>query len=280
MKKFGLHPLFILLGLLFIVTGFGILFLIYLIVVILHELTHAFVAKRLGYKINKIFLLPFGAQLSLDQNFMEAKDEVYVALAGPLCNFFLAFLCIAIWWIEPVIFNYTKEFVFANFINGLINLMPCYPMDGGRIFVALLSKNLERKKALRFCFLFNYVVSLIFIILFFINLKFGVNITFALMAIFIFFGTIENKLGGNYVLKNIPFSEFRSNNTKNIPVNIFAVRSDIEIFKIAKYLSQNKYNIIYIISPDENIKIISQKIIKKLLLKYPLKTRLNEIYNI
>ena len=280
MKKFGLHTLFILLGLLFIVTGFGILFLIYLIVVILHELTHAFVAKRLGYKINKIFLLPFGAQLSLDQNFMEAKDEVYVALAGPLCNFFLAFLCIAIWWIEPVIFNYTKEFVFANFINGLINLMPCYPMDGGRIFVALLSKNLERKKALRFCFLFNYVVSIIFIILFFINLKFGVNITFALMAIFIFFGTIENKLGGNYVLKNIPFSEFRSNNTKNIPVNIFAVRSDIEIFKIAKYLSQNKYNIIYIISPDENIKIISQKIIKKLLLKYPLKTKLNEIYNI
>lgn len=279
MKKFGLHPLFILLGLLFILTGFGFLFFIYLLVVVLHEFAHAMLANKLGYKINKIFLLPFGAQLSLEQNFMEPKDEVYIALAGPLCNFFLAFLCVAIWWIEPVIFNYTKEFVFANFINGMINLMPCYPLDGGRIFVAMLSKNFERKKALRICFLFNYAISLIFLIIFLINLKFAVNITFALMSVFIFFGTFENKLGGNYILNNIPFDEFCHNTKYKILVNIFAVRSDTEIFKIAKHLSQNKYNLIYIISPDENIKIIPQKLIKKILLKYPLKTKLNEIYN-
>ena len=280
MKKVGLHPLFILLGIFLIITGYIFLFLIYLVVVILHELAHAFVAKKLGYKINKFFLLPFGVQLSFKQNFLEEKDEIYIALAGPLFNILLAFLCIAIWWIEPVVFNYTKEFVFANFINGLINLMPCYPLDGGRIFVAKLSKYIERKKALNYCFIFNYLISFVFIILFFIYLKNGINITFALMAIFIFFGTIENKLGGNYSLINIPLGDYNFKNKTNIPLNVFAVKSDVQIFKIAKYLNQNKYNLIYIILPDDKIKILSQKVIKKILLKYPLKTKLNEIYNI
>lgn len=280
MKKVGLHPLFVLLGIFLIITGYFYLFLIYLLVVVLHELAHAFVAKRLGYKINKFFLLPFGVQLSFEQNFLEEKDEIYVALAGPFFNIFLAFLCIAIWWIEPVVFNYTKEFVFANFTNGLINLMPCYPLDGGRIFVAKLSKHIERKKALNYCFIFNYAISFVFIVLFFACLKSGINITFALMAIFIFFGTMENKLGGNYSLINIPLSNYNFKNKTSIPLNIFAVESDVQIFKIAKHLSQNKYNLIYIILPDENVKVISQKMIKKILLKYPLKTKLNEIYNI
>lgn len=279
MKKIGLHPLFVLLGVFLILTGYVNLFLIYLAVVILHELAHAFVAKKLGYKINKFFLLPFGVQLSLEQNFIEEKDEIYVALAGPLFNIFLALLCIAVWWIEPVVFNYTKEFVLANFINGLINLMPCYPLDGGRIFVAQLSKYTERKKALNFCFIFNYVIAFLFVILFFVYLKNGINITFALMSMFIFFGTFENKLGGSYSLSNIPFCDFNFGHKTNIAINAFAIRSDTQIFKIAKHLNPNKYNIIYIISPDENVKIIPQKIIKKILLKYPLKTKLNEIYN-
>lgn len=279
MKKFGIHPLFFLLGILLILLGFGYIFFIYLIVVILHEFAHAFVAKKIGYKINKVFLLPFGAQLSLEQNFIEEKDEIIVALAGPILNFVLAFSCIALWWIEPVIFNYTKEFVFANFINGLINLLPCYPLDGGRIFVAMLSKKINRKKALNLCFIFNYIICIIFLLLFIIYLKNGVNLTFAIMAIFIFFGTFENKLGGNYNLCNYLFQEMTYLNKAYIPIKAFAVKSDIEIFKIAKHMDKYKYNIIYVISQNEKIKILPQKIMINLLLKFPLKTKLNEIYN-
>jgi len=280
MKKFGIHPLFFLLGILLILLGFGFIFFVYLIVVILHELAHAFVAKKIGYKINKVFLLPFGAQLSLEQSFVEEKDEIIVALAGPLFNFILVFLCVAFWWIEPVIFNYTKEFVFANYINGLINLLPCYPLDGGRIFVAMVSKKINRKKALNLCFIFNYIFCIVFLILFVIYLKNGVNLTFAIMAIFIFFGTFENKLGGSYNLYNYPFQEINYINKDFIPIKIFAVKSDMEIFKIAKHVDKYKYNIIYVISKNEKIKIIPQKTMINLLLKFPLKTKLNEIYNL
>ncbi|MDD2227503.1 MAG: site-2 protease family protein [Clostridia bacterium] len=280
MKKIGLHPLFILLGLLLIVLGFGFLFFVYLLAVILHELAHAFIAKRLGYKINKVFLLPFGAQLSLEQNFVDEKDEIYVALAGPLFNFILAFFCISLWWIEPEIFNYTKEFVFANFVNGLVNLLPCYPLDGGRIFVACLKRKIERKRALNICFIFNYLISAIFFILFLFYLKSGINLTFAIMAIFIFFGTFENKYGGSYNFLSFNLENEKNKFKKYISVKVFAVKSNIELYKIIKYTDKNKYNIIYVISQNEDIKIITQKTLKSLLLKYPLKTKLNEIYRI
>jgi len=278
MKKIGLHPLFILLGLLLILLGFGVLFFVYLLAVILHELAHAFIAKCLGYKINRIFLLPFGAQLSLEQNFIDEKDEIYVALAGPFFNFILAFFCISLWWIEPEIFNYTKEFVFANFVNGLVNLLPCYPLDGGRIFVSCLKKKFERKKALNICFIFNYLISAIFFLLFLFYLKNGINLTFAIMAIFIFFGTFENKYGGSYNF--LSFNENENKFKERTSVKIFAVKSNIELYKIIKYTDKNKYNIVYVISENEDIKIITQKILKNLLLKYPLKTKLNEIYKI
>ena len=277
MKKFGIHPLFLALGFIFILIGLGFLFFVYLLVVILHEMAHSLVAKKLGYKIDKIFLLPFGAGLTLNQNFLEEKDEIAVALAGPLLNFFLAFICIALWWIQPTIFNYTQEFVFANFVTGVINLLPCYPLDGGRIFVSILSKKIDRKKSLKICFLFNYLITIIFLIIFLINITNNINFTFIIMAIFIFLGTLDTKFGGNYGLINIPFMSKNSQNKQVLAVNIIAIRSDIELYKIAKLIKKNKFNLIYLIF-NNNIKLINEIILEKLFLYYPLTTKINNIY--
>ena len=278
MLKFGLHPLFFLLGITLILFGYCKIFFIYLSVVILHEMAHAFVAKKLGYKLGKIFLQPFGVGLTLKQNFIEEKDEIYVALAGPLLNFCLAFLCIALWWIEPVLYNYTQEFVFANMVNGLINLLPCYPLDGGRIFVAFFSKKITKKKSLKICFFFNNIISILFCLLFFLSLKNEINITFALMAIFIFLGTIEDKLSGNYNLINIPIKTKKEINRFITPLKTFAVNLDTPIYKIAKNLDKNKYNLIYVILPDGNIKILTEKNLENLFLKYNPTTPLNKIF--
>ncbi|MDD4408867.1 MAG: hypothetical protein PHC47_03395, partial [Clostridia bacterium] len=167
-----------------------------------------------------------------------------------------------------------------NFVNGLVNLLPCYPLDGGRIFVACLKRKIERKRALNICFIFNYLISAIFFILFLFYLKSGINLTFAIMAIFIFFGTFENKYGGSYNFLSFNLENEKNKFKKYISVKVFAVKSNIELYKIIKYTDKNKYNIIYVISQNEDIKIITQKTLKSLLLKYPLKTKLNEIYRI
>lgn len=276
MKKFGLNPLFIVLGIFCCIMGFAKFFFIYLFVVILHELAHLLVAQKLGYKLNKIFLMPYGASLSLQQNFFDEKDEIIIASAGPLTNFVLVIFCIALWWLYPISYNFLQEFVWANIITGLINILPCYPLDGGRILVSLLTlKNKNRKQSLKICFYFNYFFVFILFIMFIFNIF--EYFSFLIMALFIFLGTFENRLNGQFNIINIPF--ISSNNTlrKITNVNILAVPSEMEIYKIAKYLKKNYYNLIYLYFKNGNIKILNEYHLEQIFLKNKLNYSFNDL---
>lgn len=277
MKKLGIHPLFLLLGVILFCLGLVKIFFIYLLVVFLHELSHAFVAKKLGYKLEKISLLPFGAQLSIKQNFMSSHDEICVSLAGPAMNLMLAVFTVSLWWIEPVIFNFTQEFVFANIMTAFVNLLPCYPLDGGRICIALLSEKFERGKASQICFCFNYFFSFVFLACFAASLFFEFNLTLGLMAFFIFFGTVDDKRSGEYLLQNMKV--FKNINHKNIiQVKSFAVKFDTPIYQIAKELDKNKYNIIYVIMPNNNLKILSEKNLERIFIAFAPDTKISEVF--
>ncbi len=272
-KLFKLHPLFLVTGLVFIILGQALVFFVYFIVVVLHEFAHGFVAEKLGYNLNKIYLLPFGAMLDINQNFISREDEIKVAIAGPAFNFILTFLCLGLWWIFPETYAYTSFFVFCNIITGLVNLLPCYPLDGGRILVASLSQKLSRTKALKISYIFNYIFSIIFIILFFINLKVEVNISYALMAIFIFFGTINNKFSGNYSMINL-------NKNKSVyDVKNLFVKGDTPLYKIFKHFNSKKFNIIYVQLNNGQIKMITENLVQKYLEKYSFNTKIEEILN-
>lgn len=272
-KLFKLHPLFLVTGLVFIILGQALAFFVYFIVVVLHEFAHGFVAEKLGYNLNKIYLLPFGAMLDINQNFISREDEIKVAIAGPAFNFILTFLCLGLWWIFPETYAYTSFFVFCNIITGLVNLLPCYPLDGGRILVSSLSQKLSRTKALKISYIFNYIFSIIFIILFFINLKVEVNISYALMAIFIFFGTINNKFSGNYSMINL-------NKNKSVyDVKNLFVKGDTPLYKIFKHFNSKKFNIIYVQLNNGQIKMITENLVQKYLEKYSFNTKIEEILN-
>lgn len=274
MKKFfGLHPLFFIVGILFFLMGEALIFLIYLSVVILHELAHAYIADKLGYNINKIFLLPYGAMLDIKQNFLVPTDEIKVALAGPVFNFILAFVCVGIWWLFPSLYAFTDKFVFCNLITGIINLLPCYPMDGGRILVAKLSQKLKREKALKISYIFNYIFSAIFIILFFIDLKNAINISYALMAVFVFLGTINNKFSGNYSIIKL-----ENKNKKIYDVNQIMVQSDMPIYKVYQAFSPKKFNIVFVEQKNGQIKLLTEKTFEKYLDIYPFYTKIEDIF--
>lgn len=273
-KLFKLHPLFLLTGLVFIILGEALAFFVYFIVVVLHEIAHAVVAQRLGYGLNKIYLLPFGAMLDINQNFVTREDEIKVALAGPSFNFILAFLCLGLWWIFPETYAFTSFFVFCNIITGLVNLLPCYPMDGGRVLVAMLEGKLKREKALKISYIFNYVFSVIFLILFFINLKFEVNISYALMAIFIFFGTINNKFSGNYSM-----IKFNNKNRNIYEVKSILVKGNTPLYKIFKHFNSKKFNIVYVQLENGQIKMLTENFLQKYFEIYPANTLICNILN-
>lgn len=133
--------------------------------VVLHELGHALVALQAGLPVRAITLLPIGGVTMMDTSqsgHPEPKVEFRVAIAGPLVNFFLAagaaFTILAVspgadkWlWQQPFVHasNLPRALVWANLSMGLFNLLPAYPMDGGRILRAWLARDTDYLGATR-----------------------------------------------------------------------------------------------------------------------------------
>ncbi len=120
--------------------------------VALHELAHSVVAQRYGLKVREIVLLPIGGIASMERIPEEPGREAAIAIAGPAFNIVAAtILLMFMWWIPGITFDpieiwnnqhpFTRGTVMIfqiNAIMALFNLLPAFPMDGGRLFRAFL----------------------------------------------------------------------------------------------------------------------------------------------
>ena len=137
-RLFRLHPLFLIVGVWYAFTGELFLFLLSALVAVQHECAHAFAAYKLGYKLNAIVLMPFGAVIDGDMKGISFKDEIYVALCGPFCNLITAVFFVALWWFIPTMYAFTDTVFYASLSIALVNFLPAYPLDGGRVLYCLL----------------------------------------------------------------------------------------------------------------------------------------------
>lgn len=120
----------------------------YSIAVLAHETAHYIAAKKLFYRCTEIQLGIFGAVLYGDFDDVRGSDRIRIALAGPVCNMALCVACCAIWWIFPQAYAFTEVFFTANCTMAAVNLLPCYPLDGGRVLTGLLENKIDEKTAL------------------------------------------------------------------------------------------------------------------------------------
>lgn len=141
----------------------------YSIAVLLHEMAHYAVANRLFYRTVEIRLDLFGAVLYGDFQDVSGRDRIKIALAGPVANLCLCLACLALWWCFPDSYYYTEVFFTANMTMACVNMLPCYPLDGGRVLTGLLEARLGDKaiKVAKGCTL---VISLVAFALFVISL--------------------------------------------------------------------------------------------------------------
>lgn len=117
----------------------------YSIAVLLHECAHYVVAEKLFYRTTEIRLDVFGAVLYGDFQDVYGSDRIKIAIAGPAANLCLCLACLALWWLLPDSYYYTEVFFTANLTMACVNMMPCYPLDGGRVLTGLLEKKMGSK---------------------------------------------------------------------------------------------------------------------------------------
>ena len=190
--KFSVHPLFFLFGLFYALTGKILIFIIYTLCAVVHEMGHSFVANSLGYKLNKITLMPFGAVVSGNIEGLKFTDQLKIAFAGPMINLLIAIVFIAFWWIYPISYAYTDIAVEACLAMALVNFIPVFPLDGGRMLLAGLSLSIGEKKAKKTCRVIGVVFAVLLFALFILTLFYQPNVSLLFFSLFVIFGAFNN----------------------------------------------------------------------------------------
>ncbi len=195
--------------------------------VVFHELGHALMARRFGVVTKRITLLPIGGVASLERMPEKPKQEFLVAIAGPLVNVAIAII------IFPLLGNLHQyipqnqdqmmqaaingnNFMFylfsVNVILVIFNLIPAFPMDGGRILRALLAFNMNRMKATQIAANIGKFLAFVFFVfgLFF-------NPWLALIGVFVYFGahseniiTQQMELLRDHIVQEAMMTKFES----------------------------------------------------------------------
>jgi len=152
--------------------------------VVLHEFSHAFVARTVGLNVRGIVLMMLGGVTIIDGQTKRPRDEFKFSIVGPLVSFALAGL---LFFIRAQATTPEIELIGywlgnANLALGIFNLLPAFPLDGGRALRALLVARLGDVKGTSFAVKVSHVFSGMFAVIGFMQF----NIFLMLIALFLY----------------------------------------------------------------------------------------------
>lgn len=217
---------------------YGILVIVLLFAcVTLHELGHALAAKYYKVGVKDITLLPIGGVASLERMPDKPMQEFVITLAGPLVNFALAIILlplalaaavlemgsasvlsqpgrIAGMLMTPGLTNLLVYLVATNVLLGLFNLLPAFPMDGGRILRSLLAMTTSYVQATRIAVLVGRIMAVLLAVW---GLMTG-NIVLLLVAFFVYVGggAEREAVESRAVLKYVTVEQGLTHNAVNL----------------------------------------------------------------
>ena len=255
--KLILHPLFIAVLAVSFLLGYGVFMLALLSAVVVHEFSHALVARHFGVRAQELRLLPFGAEVSIDCVFLPADKKILILLAGAFGNIVVAIVCGSLLWLFPNLFLFLEIMIFANAVPAVLNLLPIYPLDGGKV-VNLVLQGRARK-------IFVFGSNLFFCGLFVLSCAFFFNVPLLLLCVVMVISI-------NFELKNTRFvSKIKSTGD----VREIAITGDLTLFAVYKLVSPKHYT--KFVLTDKGNRTFYENELEQLLVKNKIDAKIGQV---
>jgi Zn-dependent protease len=196
-----LHITFILLTAAVFALAYPDLYLFYIILflfafVVIHELSHSLVARHYKIKVRKIVLYPIGGVSEIEEIPEKPSIEWRMAVSGPLASFAVGGVLLALYIVRTTAIpnilsiNFTGDpaldLARLNLFLGAFNLLPAFPMDGGRVFRALLAERLSFTDATKYA---SFIGRLFGVFMAIFGILF--NPWLIIIAVFVYIGASE-----------------------------------------------------------------------------------------
>ncbi len=183
--------------------------------VVVHELSHSLVARRYGVKVESITLLPIGGVAAMEEMPRKPMQELTMAIAGPLASLAIG---AGLWFVwramrgaeslqallqfSPLGTDFVRDLMWVNVMLAGFNILPAFPMDGGRVLRAVLASQMSYVQATRIAAMVGRVFAVLMGLV-----AFAVGHVFlVVIALFIFLGASaeERQVRIHAMLENVP----------------------------------------------------------------------------
>ena len=269
--------------------GFVLFFLCVFLCVVLHEFGHALMAKKFKVVTRDIILSPIGGVARLESLPKNPFQELSIAIAGPAVNLIITGVLIPVLYFgfdtgwpriddfkydDPI--EFFKYLAFVNLGLFVFNLVPAFPMDGGRILRSILAMNMDKIKATKIASSIGKVIAILFII---VGIFFQ-HLTLSLIGIFIFLmaGMEYKSLRIHELLKKTPVSDIMRTQFSRI------VEDDLFEKLITLYTRAGEKNFLVFDASNEVIGSVPEMYLKDIIKRgagnLPVKQFLNRQYGI
>ncbi|WP_239615208.1 M50 family metallopeptidase [Cohnella mopanensis] len=265
--QFRLHPLFVLVMIASIATGQFAELVTLFVIVLWHEFGHLVAALRFGWTVREVKLLPFGGVVEVeDAGTLPVREEVWVAIAGPVQNVILAAIGYSLGHIGWIDRGWADDFVRANVLIGLFNLLPVLPLDGGRILQAWISLQVPFHRTLMWSAKISLAFSGLIVVASLYPLVNGGLLQLNLLAVGLFL------CASNWIyFRNVPFVflRFLVHRSERAEKHIdrgklsqpIVIAENRPLTSIIKLFMKEQYHLIYVMKRGKVAKVVPEKAI-------------------
>jgi Zn-dependent protease/CBS domain-containing protein len=209
--------------------------------VLLHELAHSYLARHYGVKIENITLFLFGGVSAMEEMPRKPGQEAKMAFAGPLTSLIIGSICLLIYRYlispNPAFFQNPAYLIFwilgsMNLVLGIFNLLPAFPMDGGRVLRSFYATKMSYVKATQSAASVGKFFAILMAI-------FGIlvgNLWFPLIALFIYVGASEEERStqAEVALENILVKDIMTK-------NVVSVSPSMSVEDLVQFIFEKKH---------------------------------------